>query len=525
MAHKKNFLFLIILYPIIGWLFYNLFSYNFLMSDDYLNLFMRPIDPENYKNFEGINPNIKIKSITDIVHSQYNAYLSYNGRAIFHGLSQFFCSLVNKSTFNVLNSIIFCLFIYSMGLMAVEKNTRHVSIAGFLPVVLFLLIFSEPTCLYRCITYSILYLWTPTFVFLLWFYFKSDIKTSIIFYPVLCLVSFLIGWSHEGLSIPFAGAYLASLLINKKFQRADKYCILIFFLLGTLFLICSPGNAHRADGTTYFAKKILSIIPHVKSFYILTLILTLLLLKSKYNCLKFIKGNIELFIALALALLLAIFAGAVGGPRSCFGVEILSILLIVKLLYNLIGTYFINYLSFFSITYIIMTFILLSPYQKQEFDKFHKIQKQMALENDCNFMTVLPNSNISCWLEPLLLQYWEPYAFWNDIIWKLEFKKSDIFIIHDYDHSIKSSNISVIGNTYNSVIVKDVLTDSAEVSITVDRYNFNLFPIGAQNLLNKNNKIRSRYAVKKFKYNKRIYSEILMPNLTYLDVSQIDIIE
>ena len=126
--------------------------------DDYIYKFM----------FEGgsVNYDHPIRSLGDIVSSQLDHYHSVNGRSLVHTLVQLFTGLLGKPIFNIVNTIMFGIFVWMLKKFLRRPSCDVPALALTLTLVLLLPRFKDT---FLWMTGSVNYLWsaTATLLFLL----------------------------------------------------------------------------------------------------------------------------------------------------------------------------------------------------------------------------------------------------------------------------------------------------------------------------------------------------------------------
>ena len=151
----------------------------------------------------GVNYGHRVQDVGDLIQSQVCHYSTVNGRSLVHFLVQLFTGLLGKQVFNVVNAIIFCIFI---GLLKRSWGKRHDLLGMAVALVLVLLMprFKD-TMLWM--TGSINYLWsaTATLLFLM-IYEKRRHQAVDKRMPLTLVAAFLLGWTHEGITLPLAAA-------------------------------------------------------------------------------------------------------------------------------------------------------------------------------------------------------------------------------------------------------------------------------------------------------------------------------
>lgn len=252
------------------YLYIIIFSIIFLLTS---NMHFNP-DEYNYSNITWTNT--RISSLSDIITSQKILYLNWTGRILLHSLIQLFL-FIGEPSFSIINSLIFCAFIYLISDLVFPKKTPYHLLLIFSIIWIFTPMFGETTI---WISGSINYLWPSTlFLLLLNLYSKKNTKT-----PWLMLIAFITGISHEMIFI-CGGAYLLLDLCINNFNR-KKILVFLCFLIGGLFLILAPGNFLRASHSLTVLRK-LTIIK-VSIGLILFVVIVIINTKLKDNLIKYI---------------------------------------------------------------------------------------------------------------------------------------------------------------------------------------------------------------------------------------------
>ena len=215
-----------------------------LYHDDFVYKFM----------FEGgaVNYDHPIRSIGDIIASQVDHYTSVNGRSIVHFLVQLFTGLLGKTVFNLFNVIVFCTFIYllkrqSIGGKRLEGDARFcVSTLVILVLVLLMPRFKDT---FLWMTGSINYLWSATAAlgFLLIYEKRREQAMDWSLLPML-LVAFLLGWTHEGITLPLAASLVLINLFSLKQShgREQGLWLALAYLAGGCVIALAPGTIARS---------------------------------------------------------------------------------------------------------------------------------------------------------------------------------------------------------------------------------------------------------------------------------------
>lgn len=450
---KKRFnVYICIILIIIGILFWIL---NFLTPEH--------IDDFIYKFcfFKTGNPpidlNNPIDSVSEIFVSQYNHYFSFNGRSIVHIIAQLFSSFIGKSIFNIFNSIIFLLFIFLL-----TKLTSQVKISSilFTTAVVFLLIPSfKETFLWM--TGSINYLWTLTlimvFLFLLYHWKTKPFKFDLIS-PFLFVLGIVIGWTHEGISMPIAGALILILFTkNRSYWGSYSLPLIIGFIIGAGICSLGPATIKRADIKNInflyliFFKilSFLNVLSKLRAFWLLILSFILLFFYKRNYFKVWIKNfyntcQLEFF-SLFLSFIIVLISGF-RDPRAAIGVEIFSIILILRI-FSIVNF---SKKKLFQNIVIIISIIVYSIVLKFSLENFknynYKIDQVINSNNE--FILYNDNSSNSFINNYILIPYF--HIFMNDAsIW--EYK-----ILESYKPEGRKPFELIPENVYNSIKEKSV---------------------------------------------------------------------
>lgn len=198
----------------------------------------------------------KLRSIKDVITSQLNLYLTWGGRNVAHALTQIFL-LIGKPVFNVINTIVYLLFIY---LIYLHSNFGKKDNILWLFLIHFFLWTQLPAFgqSILMLTGSCNYLWGITIVLLFLLPYRIYLTQKTIFLNnkkiMGCIIMFILGliagWTNENTG----AAIVISLLIGnvyliKKRKRIEFWMYAGEFgsILGFIIMIAAPGNYIRAE--------------------------------------------------------------------------------------------------------------------------------------------------------------------------------------------------------------------------------------------------------------------------------------
>lgn len=359
-----------------------------------LNLFT-PLnwDDYNYKFISEANdeshPLRLVTSVNDVINSQYNHYFSTNGRSICHFFVQIFSALIGKDIFNYINTSVFISFIILLTFYTLKLNPLNIFFSFSLIILLFPA-FNE-TILWM--TGSINYLWSCTgiLLFLVLFQQLKSQYNKLLYVPFF-LLSCIIGWSNEGVSLPFAGGLIIFLFLNRIKVNAIKFWLIAGFLIGSFVCSFAPSTINRSEvnqnsigylllhkGEAFFI-----VLSKLRAVYLFIFFFILKYFtefqEKKAFLFNFFKDNSILIGALGFSFFIILLAGQTE-TRSAVGVEFFSIILILRL-FPFKKAVFNNLckLIFSMISIVFIPFIL--NYSFENYKNFKSVEDQLKNTNN-----------------------------------------------------------------------------------------------------------------------------------------------
>ena len=295
--------------------------------------------------FEGgaVNYGHPVSSLGDIFISQVDHYCSVNGRSIVHVFVQLFTGVLGKSVFNVINAIVFCALIWLLHRRRVGDARFCVSTLVALVLVLLMPRFKDT---FLWMTGSINYLWSATaaLVFLLIYEKRCDRTVEWSLLPLLVAV-FLLGWTHEGITLPLGIALLIINLLSlkKSHGREQRLWLALAFLAGGCMAAFAPGTIARSGiggdlapsalGLKIFAG--LTVLAKLKLVYLALLAHVVGWFINRNVVKTVIKCNGHLLLAALLSLGI-VFTSGLESTRTAFGLELFSMIYLLRLLTELL---------------------------------------------------------------------------------------------------------------------------------------------------------------------------------------------
>lgn len=288
----------------------------------------------------GVDSDRRINNIYDIFVSQYNHLLTANGRVFVHFVLQFILAFLGKWFFNLLNPLVFLAYILLTAYYAVGK-VSFPAVVVTTALVLFMPTFAD---IYLWMAGSMNYLWASVVVLI--FLNMLDHHEG---HPIgwsswkLLLLSFVAGCSHEGISVPIAVGFLTVMLLGcRKIRHTERFWMLVTFAIGAF--ICAVFTIHRAAPKYDELQMIIydriekgyTIFSQLHLVYLLITLVIIGLFVNRAIVLSVLRKNVSWLIVIFMTVFVIYVAG-VWFIRAAYMIEYASLLLILRLLYELIG--------------------------------------------------------------------------------------------------------------------------------------------------------------------------------------------
>lgn len=290
--------------------------------------------------FEGgtVNYDHPVGSIGDIFASQVEHYHSVNGRSVVHLLVQLFTGLLGKTVFDILNVFIFCAFIYLLKI-PLGRCRQWLAIAVTLALVLLLPRFKDT---FLWMTGSINYLWSATAALLfLLMYGKRHERAIDKTLPLSLIAAFMLGWTHEGITLPLGASLVVFNLLPVKSSRGRQQglWLALAYLAGGCVIALAPGTLARSGTGGGFAPSVLAlkaitgftVLGGLKIVYLALLATAIGWFLDRETVKRVTGGNKHLLLAMLLSLGIVFYSG-MNSTRTAFGLELFSLIYLLQLL-------------------------------------------------------------------------------------------------------------------------------------------------------------------------------------------------
>ena len=229
--------FLILL--IIGVVFYIFNVQTPFSHDDYAYCFYYDVD-----SYVVRPTNIRVTKLSQLFESMWHHYLCVNGRFVSHFILQCFCAFWGKCIFNICNTFVFILFLH---LIVSLSDHRYSAFTLLITFIVSMCVMPYPGQTMLWMTGSINYLWTTTFTlaYLYWIKHYKIKRTSYLCNIFTAFLCFLIGWTHESITVPVSLGLFLYFIFNRKRFHGLVISSYLGYSLGATMIIFGPGTFAR----------------------------------------------------------------------------------------------------------------------------------------------------------------------------------------------------------------------------------------------------------------------------------------
>ena len=277
-----------------------------------------------------------INTPSDFFQSQWNHYRFVNGRIVAHSLVQLFCGVWGKIPFALCNGIVWFLFLRLIGVCSLNQSTYGFNTALTITAVAMLSFVTK-----MMPTTQIGYVWMFTLTMLWWRLYDSRKFHSPVGIIFLCLLGLLAGNGQEALSVGMCAVLPVSLispvLTNKvslkEIMTSRKLLPVAFFIVGTAIDCLAPSTLNRAETAEPigFLDSLLYGCVALRAFYLMLLVAIIVIVRKRMDFRSIIRSNAPCLTGIVVLLLFNFMIG-IKSNRQLFGVELLSIIMLVRIL-------------------------------------------------------------------------------------------------------------------------------------------------------------------------------------------------
>lgn len=280
-----------------------------------------------------------VQTFGDVLSSQYHHYFGLNGRTIVHLFVQTFTGILGKPLFNLCNAAVFVAFVYLLTRMSTKINVLNLCFNAALILCLFPAFGEEILWM----TGSINYMWSAMVVCLWLICLKQQEDRPVAGKHLMYgLLSVLVGWTHEGITMPLAASLLVDLYVRRKtICKQASFPLMIGFIVGAFLCSFSPGTIARSGlggGLTMLTflqktESLLRVCVRLKVFPVFVLTLLMVSLGSKGSRRQWLAAFYRNNRTLCNATLFSfgvVFLSGFWSMRSAIGIELFSFILLLR---------------------------------------------------------------------------------------------------------------------------------------------------------------------------------------------------
>lgn len=255
-----------------------------------------------------------VGSFTDILHSQIKHYRQVNGRAWVHTVEQAFTG--HMTPFCTLNTLV---FLYALWLIVRLASGRW--LCGSVPlwlcaVLCMLYLFPMAESLWTSVNMGLNYLWPASLGLtgmVVWERISGGGCRAVWCCPLLAVLGLTIGWSHEAIGAPMAGALALMFVLRRGRVPRQLLWFALPLCAGACAVVFAPGNFFRLSytpvGFDYFIQRSFNDEGDITLSGIILLAAACTASFVVYRCrraiLSFVAANRQLSAVFALCLLSA----------------------------------------------------------------------------------------------------------------------------------------------------------------------------------------------------------------------------
>ena len=301
------------------------------MSDDIIYRFMW-----NSDETAAVQP---IGGLGDLLQSQVTHYLSTNGRFVVHLLVQGFYVFIPPVVVQLLNTVLFVVLLW-LCTRWVARPAHRLFVAVAVTFFIFVVMQGfRTTMVWSLGAFNYLWVLVGVMSLLLWLR-HIQAETITTRHWLLATLALLVGWSHEGLSLPLSVAFALWLLRNRKQWKSAVTPYLLFFMVGTLLCLLSPGIWNRTGEVVGLPMRLingsLNIVFNMRIGWLLLLTLFIIGRKNKELLKTHLHEQLYGYVAL-LASVGIIFLCGTTLERVAFFTDFIAMLLWLRLLTEMLS--------------------------------------------------------------------------------------------------------------------------------------------------------------------------------------------
>lgn len=276
-----------------------------------------------------------LKSLSDVIHSQWIHFQTCNGRLVPHLVAQLLYCFTSDSVIKALDTVVFVmLMVFCLHLVEPKRKTVF-SLFMLWFLIVFVIFASGSALLWQMGAFN--YPWVELAVVAFLCYLRHIDGDKLSWkHCILAPLALLAGWTHESLTLPVTLAMALYVVVHRRTVfRSAMFPYMVFFALGSLLNTFSPSTLHRVDegNISLFTRLfygVSTMVFTVKVFWVLVVLLIIGWRKQKDVVLAELRSQFYLYVAMLLAFGIVMTCGSTVN-RTSFHAEFLASLLTVSM--------------------------------------------------------------------------------------------------------------------------------------------------------------------------------------------------
>ncbi len=269
----------------------------------------------------------KVDTFGEIIESQAYYYMNRNGRFVTHCVVQFFSGFAGQMPFALLNAAMWVAFVLVLARLSGvnwRQSPRGVLVLAILSFVCLRTQFTPPT--------QVNYIWAMTAALLIVEqFFSTAARPRWYALPALAVCSFLAGWGQESFSSGLAAAMWIYAVFHLRTMTWRQWSIVVPFTAGMLCLCLAPGNFAKLGTLSSLHITPVATAYFLRATYLLMALVLVLLVTHRVSLSRLYRQEAfwfnAMFFMMVFNLIVRVYCN-----RQLFGIEVVSIILLVKLL-------------------------------------------------------------------------------------------------------------------------------------------------------------------------------------------------
>lgn len=276
---------------------------------------------------------VHLRTLDDVVQSMSAFYYVINGRYPTQFLNQAFLGLLPKHLLDVVNALLFIALMHFSIVFLRIKEHRTAFLGIFVSLLFLIVIGFQSALLWSNGTFSYLWVLVPTLLFFILFERYGDRQLKW-YHWLYALPVIIVGWGHEGLSLPVTIGFAVFAFVNRKtIFRQAALPMMVYYAIGML-LCMSPAVWSRTGGSSLLHRLMsgcVVIFLQSRVFWLLLIAIIVIWRRDKNIVIGSIRNRIWLWTTCLMAYGIAFACGETTTRVSFFG-DFTALLLLLDLL-------------------------------------------------------------------------------------------------------------------------------------------------------------------------------------------------